>query len=221
MVQFSHPYMTTGKTLALSRWTFISEVISWLLNTLSRLVIAFLPRSKRLLISWLHSPSAVVLEPKKMKPVSVSNVSPSICHEVMAPDAMIFIFWMLSCKAGGSIAGLMAASSKRTCATCHDCGTAAAGAPVPGAGHCWPTPLQETLKQTLKGRPGSASCEGHCSFPLSWCSQGLFVPSKHLWWARGLTLSGLCPSHRLLCPWLWGVSFWWVPTFSCQWLFSS
>ena len=95
MVQLSHPYMTTGKTIALTRWTFVGKVMSLLLNMLSRLVITFLPRSKRLLISWLQSPSAVILEPKKIKS---DTVSPSICHEVMGPDAMIFVFWMLSFK---------------------------------------------------------------------------------------------------------------------------
>ena len=92
MVQLSHAYMTTGKTIALTRWTFVGKVMSLLFNMLSRLVIAFLPRSKRLLISWLQSPSAVILEPKKIKSVTVSIVSPSICHEVMGPDAMILVF---------------------------------------------------------------------------------------------------------------------------------
>ena len=84
--------MTTGKTIALTRRTFVSKVMSQLFSMLSRLVIAFLPRTKRLLISWLQLPSAVILEPKKIKPVTVSIVSPSICHEVMGPDAMIFVF---------------------------------------------------------------------------------------------------------------------------------
>ena len=96
IVQPSHPYMTTGKTIALTGWTFVSKVISLLFHVLSRLVIAFLPRSKRLLISWLQSPSAVILEPKKIKSITVSIVSPSICHEVMGPNAMILVFWMLS-----------------------------------------------------------------------------------------------------------------------------
>ena len=87
MVQISHPYMTTGKTIALTRWTFVGKVTSLLFNMLSRLVIAFLPRSKHLFISWLQSPSAVILELKKIKSVTVSFVSPSICHEVMRPDA--------------------------------------------------------------------------------------------------------------------------------------
>ena len=91
-VQLSHPYMTTGKTIALTRWTLVSKVMSLLLNILSRLVITFLPRSKRLLLSWLQSPSAVILEPKTIKSDTVSNVSPSICHEVMGPDAMILVF---------------------------------------------------------------------------------------------------------------------------------
>ena len=91
-VQLSHPYMTTGKTIALTRQTFVGKVMSLLLNMLSRLVITFLPRRKRLLISWLQSPSAVILEPPKIKPDSVSTVSPSICHEVIGPDAMILVF---------------------------------------------------------------------------------------------------------------------------------
>ena len=90
--------MTTGKTIALTRQTFVGKVMSLLLNMLSRLVITFLPRSKRLLISWLQSPSAVILEPPKIKSVTVSTVSPSICHEMMGPDAMILVFWMLSFK---------------------------------------------------------------------------------------------------------------------------
>ena len=89
-VQLSHLYMTTGKTVALTRRTFVDKVMSLLFNMLSRFVTAFLPRSKHLLISWMQSPSAVILEPEKIKPVTVSPVSPSICHEVMGPDAMIF-----------------------------------------------------------------------------------------------------------------------------------
>ena len=92
IVQLSHPYMTIGKTIALNRWTFVGKVMSLLFNMLSRLVIAFLSRSKRLLISWLQSPSAVILEPPKIVSVTVSIVSPSICQEVMGPDAMIFVF---------------------------------------------------------------------------------------------------------------------------------
>ena len=80
--------MTTGKTIALTRWTFVGKVMSLLFNTLSRFVIAFLPRSKHLLISWLQSPSAVILETKKIKSVTASTFYPSICHEVMGPDAM-------------------------------------------------------------------------------------------------------------------------------------
>ena len=84
--------MTTGKTIALTRWTFVGKVMSQVFNMLSSLVIAFLPRSKHLLISWLQSPSAVILEPLKIKSVTVSIVSPSIYHEVMRPDAMILVF---------------------------------------------------------------------------------------------------------------------------------
>ena len=98
MVQLSHPYMITGKTIALTRRTFIGKVMCLLFNMLSRLVTAFLPKSKHLLVSWLLSPSAVTLEPKKIKFVTVSIVSPSICYEVMGLDAMIFVFecWVLS-----------------------------------------------------------------------------------------------------------------------------
>ena len=91
-VQLSHPYMTTGKTIALTRQTFVDKVMSLLYNMLSRLVITFLPRSKRLLISWLQSPSAVILEPKKIKSDTVFTVSPSICREVMGLHAMILVF---------------------------------------------------------------------------------------------------------------------------------
>ena len=91
IVQLSHPYMTTGKTTALTR-TFAGKVMFLLFNMLSRLVIAFLPRSKHVSISWLQSPAAVILDPKKTKSVTVSIVSPSISHEVMGPDAMIFVF---------------------------------------------------------------------------------------------------------------------------------
>ena len=91
-VQLSHPYMSTGKTIALTRRTFVGKVMSLLFNMLSRLVITFLPRSKRLLTSWLQSPSAVILEPKKIKSDTVSTVYPSISHEVMGLDAMIFVF---------------------------------------------------------------------------------------------------------------------------------
>ena len=95
IVQLSYPYMNTGKTIGLTRLTFVGKVMSLLFNMLSRLVITFLPRSKRLLISWLQSPSAVILErlpPTNMKFVTVSTVSPSICHEVMGPDAIILKF---------------------------------------------------------------------------------------------------------------------------------
>ena len=92
IVQLSHPYMTTGKTMALTRRTFVRKGLSLLFNMLSRFVMAFLPKSKCLLISWLESPFAVILEPKKIKSVTVCTVSPSICHEVMGPDAMMLVF---------------------------------------------------------------------------------------------------------------------------------
>ena len=94
IVQLSYPYMTTGKTIALTRWIFVGKLMSLLFNMLSRFVITFLPRSKHLLISRLYSPSAVILEPPKIKSVTVSTVSQSICHEVMGPDAMIFSLYV-------------------------------------------------------------------------------------------------------------------------------
>ena len=103
MVQLSHPYITTGKTIALTRRVFVGKVMSLLFNMLSRLVIAFLPRSNHLLISWLQSLSVVILEPQKIQSVTVSIVSPSICHAVMGPDAMILVFWMLSFKPAFSL----------------------------------------------------------------------------------------------------------------------
>ena len=97
-VQLSHPHMTTGKNIVLTRRTFVGKVMSLLFNMLSWLVITFLLRSKSLFISWLQSPSAVILEPRKIKSETVSTVYPSICHEVTGPDAMILVFWMLSSK---------------------------------------------------------------------------------------------------------------------------
>ena len=103
IVQLSHPNMTTGKTIALIRWTFVSKVMSLLFSVLSRVVIAFLPRSKCLLISWLQSPCAMILEPKKIKSFTVFIVSPSVCHEMMELDTMILIFGMLSFKPAFSL----------------------------------------------------------------------------------------------------------------------
>ena len=98
MVQLSHLYMTVGKSITLTIWTSVGKVMSLVFNMLSRFVTAVLPRNKCLLISWLQSSSAVILEPRKIKFVTVSIVSPSIYHEVMRPDAMILVFWMLSFK---------------------------------------------------------------------------------------------------------------------------
>ena len=103
MVQLSHLYVTTGKTIALTRQTFFGKVISLLFNSLSKFLTAFLPRNKCLLISWLQSPSAVILEPRKIKSVSVSTFSPSICHEVMGLNVMILVFWMLNFKPAFSL----------------------------------------------------------------------------------------------------------------------
>ena len=91
-VQLTHPYMTTRKTIALTRWTFLGKIMSLVFNMLSRLEVTFLPRNKHLLISWLQTLSAVILEPKKIKSATVSTFSPSVCHEVMGPDALIFVF---------------------------------------------------------------------------------------------------------------------------------
>ena len=104
-VQLSHPYMTTGKTTALTRRTFVGKIISLLLNMLSRLVITFLPRSERLIFSWLQLPSAVILEPPKIKSDTVSTVSPSISHKVVGPDVMILVIWMLNFKPTFSLQG--------------------------------------------------------------------------------------------------------------------
>ena len=98
MVQLAHLYMTTGKNISLTRWSFVGTVMFLLFNTLSGSVIAFLPRSKHLLISWLQSPSIVILEPKRIKSVNVSIFPPFICHEMLGLDAMILVFWMLSVK---------------------------------------------------------------------------------------------------------------------------
>ena len=103
VIQLWHPYMTTGKTTASTRRSFAQIVMVLLFNTLSRFVVAFLQRSKCLFISWLQSPSAVILEPKKIKSVTAFTVSPSICHEVMEPDAMILVFWTLSFKSAFSV----------------------------------------------------------------------------------------------------------------------
>ena len=107
MVQLSHPYMTPGKTIALTTQTFVSKIMSLVFNILSRLVIAFLPRSECLLILWLQSLSAVILEPKKINSVTVSIVSPSVCHEMMELGAMILVFWLLSLSSGVLIAGVL------------------------------------------------------------------------------------------------------------------
>ena len=98
IVQLSHPYLTTGKTIALTRWTFVGKGMSLLFNMLSRLVVTFLSKSKHLLMSWLQSPSAVILQPPKIKSLTVSTVSPFICHEVMEADGMTLVFWMLIFK---------------------------------------------------------------------------------------------------------------------------
>ena len=107
--------MTTGKTTALIRWTFVGKAVSLLSNKLSRLVITFVPISKHLWISWLQSPSAVILEPPKMKSVTVSTVSPSICHEEMGPDAMTLVFWMLSFKPTFSLFSFSSSGSLVLC----------------------------------------------------------------------------------------------------------
>ena len=103
MVQLSHPYMTTKRITALTIWTIVSKVMCLLFNMLSRFVIAYLPVKKRLSISWLQLPSAVILEPKNIKFVTISIASPSICHEMMGPEAMILVFWVLSFKPAFSL----------------------------------------------------------------------------------------------------------------------
>ena len=111
MVQLSHPYMTTGKTIALTIGTFLGKVISLLFNMPSRFFIAYLSRSNCLLISWLQSPSAVILEPKKIKSVTISTFPSSICPKVMGPDAMILIFWMFLSQLFYSLLSLLSNSS--------------------------------------------------------------------------------------------------------------
>ena len=103
MVQLSHPYMTTGKIIALTIWTFVHKVMFLLFNMLSKFVIAFFPRRKCLLISWLQSPFTVILETKKIKSVTVSIFSPSICHEGIGLDGMVLVFWMFSFKSAFSL----------------------------------------------------------------------------------------------------------------------
>ena len=107
VVHLSHLYMTNGKTIALTIQTFVSKVISLFFNTLSRFVIAFLPRIRHPLISWLQSLSAVILESKKIKSVTVSNFFPSVCHEVMGSDATILVFWMLNFKPAFSLSSFI------------------------------------------------------------------------------------------------------------------
>ena len=121
-VQLSHPYMTTGKTIALTRQTFVDKVMPLLFNMPSRLVITFLPRSRRLFISRLQSQSAVILETRKIKSVTDSTVSSSICHEVMGPDARILVFWMLSFKPTFSLSSFTFNKSWKCFAFCHKCG---------------------------------------------------------------------------------------------------
>ena len=115
MVQFSHSYITTGKTIALALWTFIGKVMSLLSNTPPRFVIAFLSRSKCLLISWLQSPSAEILEPKKIKSLTVSIFSPTICHRVMGPNTMILVYSVLYFKPSFSLCSLSRGSLVPLC----------------------------------------------------------------------------------------------------------
>ena len=124
IVQLSPPYMTTAKTIALTRWTFVGKVMSPLFNMPSKLVITFLPRSKRLLISWLQSPSAVIFGAPQIKSATISTIFPPIWHEVMGPDAMIFVFWILSFKPTFSLSSFtfikrLFSSSLSTIGWCH------------------------------------------------------------------------------------------------------
>ena len=111
MVQLSHPYITTGKAIALTIRTFVNKVMFLIFNTLSTFVIAFLPKSKCFLISWLQSPAAVIWRPEKIKSVAVSTFSPSICYGVMGLDAMILAFWMLSVKPALSLSSFILTKS--------------------------------------------------------------------------------------------------------------
>ena len=120
MVQFSNPYMTTGKTIVLTTQTFVGKVMSLLFNTLSRFVIAFLTKSKCLLISWLQSPFAMILEPKKIKSASLSFLPPSICHEMMGLGAMILVFWTLSFKQAFSLSSFTFSSVQYSHSVVYD-----------------------------------------------------------------------------------------------------
>ena len=122
MVQLSYPYLRTGKTIALTIWTFVGKVMSLLFNILSRFVIAFLPRNRHILISWLHSPSAVILKPKKIKSLTVSIVSPSICHDVMGLDPMILVFWVLSFMPAFSLSSFTFIKRLFSSSFCHKSG---------------------------------------------------------------------------------------------------
>ena len=182
IVQLSHQYMTTttGKTIALTRQTFFAKVISLLFNMLSRLVINFLPKSKCLFISRLQSWSAVILEPRKIKPVMVSTVSPSICHEVMGPDAMIFVFWMLSfkptfCFPGGS-------EGKASACNAGDLGLIPESGRSPGEGNgnllctlTWKTPCME--------KPGRLQSMGLQRVGHDWVTS-----LTHSFWLSSFTL---------------------------------
>ena len=151
VAQLAHPYMTTGKTIALTRWTFFSKIMSLLFNMLCRFVIAFLPRSKCLLISWLQSPSAAILEPKKIKSLTVSIVFPSICLDVMGPDTMILVFWMLSFQPAFSLSSFT--FSKRLFSAFRRC----------GCGHEY----------------AQASEEACLQLPSLWQKEGLVGPQWH------------------------------------------
>ena len=166
MVQLSHPYMTTGEAVALTVQTFVGKVISLLFNMLSNFVIAFLPKSKRLLISWLQSPSVGVFEPKKIKSVIISTFSPSICHEVMEPDAMIIVFWMMSFMAAVSLYSFTLIKETPGSSTGKE-STCNAGDPgsIPGLGRCTGEgngyPFQSSGLENSKGRRNLAGYTVH------------------------------------------------------------
>ena len=152
--------MTTGKTIALTRQTFAGKVMPLLFNTLSRLVITFLPRSKRLLISWLQSPSAVILEPLKIKSVTVSTVSPSISYEVMGPDAMILVFWILSFKPTFSLSSFTFIKRLLMCLYVHRCVCVCVCVCIYGGGR-----ERESLPWWLSGKESTCQCRRQVRSP--------------------------------------------------------
>ena len=243
------------KNITLTRWTFVGKVMSLLFNMLCMLVIAFLPRSKHLLISWLQSPSAVILQPKKMKSITVSIVFPSICHlsiylfpiyPVMELDAMILVFWMLSFKPTFSLFSFTFTkrlfnsllSAIRVVLSAYlrlliSLPAILIGACASSSPAFWMMFSASKLNKQGDNKPYLRRIHSNTQrqdwlnlCEVSWCTQSSV-------WALQVSLPGIgfdskhnfTPPSILLglrhCPWIWGIFFWWTPTFSCWWLFSS